>query len=454
MCRGVPALVVFGLTFGLTLTARVWNIHHEFWLLRDQIRDWGIALRPFHELPLVGPATHVGGYTIGPAFYWLLWGIRVTVGPWFDYLPHGGGIGQAILHSAADVLLLYAVWRRTQSIWIALLTATLVAFAAFDLSFAALVWNPMAGTTLAKASIALVLLDWHRATAWRAAALVAVAWCAVHAYTGAVFVTLGVLVAALADPLVRGERVRATRNVALAIAVVALLQVPYLVHQVKHRFDAPVMAAVSGSVARILRGEESPQVQKSIRGYVAAVQFIETAPRTVPGVGWLLLICGAVVAVRYARDVAVLSVTLLPQLATVAGYALFLDDLDTYYYLPVMPAAVLTVVLAILACPSPRVRTVAAATAFVVVLLTVPAKVRLAHSMNRMPEYRILVEASRRIRAVPEPMRAIQADFRLPPTASTTFIYEILGGRIDRASPWVSVISRDGTVLFRKTDRP
>ena len=83
------------LVFAATLAMRVDGITQHFWLLGDQIRDWAIALRPFSELPLVGPPTHVGGYTIGPAFYWILWLLRVLFGPWFDNLPHAGGIGQA-----------------------------------------------------------------------------------------------------------------------------------------------------------------------------------------------------------------------------------------------------------------------------------------------------------------------------------------------------------------------
>jgi hypothetical protein len=87
--------------FALALAIRIHGISQHFWMLGDQIRDWAIALRPFSELPLVGPPTHVGGYTIGPAFYWILWILRVTFGPWFDNLPHAGGIGQAALQSAA-----------------------------------------------------------------------------------------------------------------------------------------------------------------------------------------------------------------------------------------------------------------------------------------------------------------------------------------------------------------
>src|SRR6185503_18876669 len=157
--RDIGVMAVF---FVCILTIRTWGISSRFWLLEDQIRDWSIALRPFRDLPLVGPPTHVGGYTIGPAFYWILWAIRVVVGPWFDNLPHAGGIGQALLQSAADGLLLVAIWRRIGSMWIALATVLIVAAAPFDLSLAAVVWNPVVGSTLAKISMALILLDWHR----------------------------------------------------------------------------------------------------------------------------------------------------------------------------------------------------------------------------------------------------------------------------------------------------
>jgi hypothetical protein len=89
--RAAARLSIPLLTFALTLFLRVRGISRHFAMLGDQIRDWDIALGPFSALPLVGPATHVGGYTIGPAFYWILWGIRVTVGPWFSNRPHAAG---------------------------------------------------------------------------------------------------------------------------------------------------------------------------------------------------------------------------------------------------------------------------------------------------------------------------------------------------------------------------
>src|SRR5437773_2899694 len=235
------AIFVFVLTFAL----RIRGVSSHFLLLGDQIRDWSIALRPFAELPLIGPPTHVGGYTVGPAFYWILWSIRVGVGPFFHNLPHAGGIGQAAIQSAADAILLVAIWRRTKSPWIALATVVLVATASFDLSLAALVWNPTMGTALAKIAMATILLDWHRGSHLRALSAAAVAWSAVQAYTGAVFVAVGIFTAMLADPLIQRDW-RLTRRNALAIAVaVALLQLPYVAHQITHRFQDQAMGAVT-----------------------------------------------------------------------------------------------------------------------------------------------------------------------------------------------------------------
>ena len=113
MKRFVPAAVTLAL-FVAAFVIRTRGISHHFWLGEDQWRDWEFALLPFSKLPLVGSPTHVHGNAIGPAFYWILWAIRVTIGPFFDNLPHAGGIGQAFLASAADAAMMLAVWRRTR----------------------------------------------------------------------------------------------------------------------------------------------------------------------------------------------------------------------------------------------------------------------------------------------------------------------------------------------------
>jgi hypothetical protein len=462
---GFFGTIILLLTFVSTLIIRVSGIDRNFGLLGDQIRDWSIALRPLNELPFVGPPTHFGGYTIGPAFYWILWAIRVTVGPWFDNLPHAGGIGQAMLQSGVDTILLVAVWKRTQSIWIALTTIVLLATAAYDLSLAAVIWNPVVGSTLAKLAIALVLLDWPRRSAAAVAVTAAAAWSAVHAYTGAIFVALGVFVALLIDPFARGDgRHRwhsplglSARNGLVIAVVMVLLQLPYAAHQASIRFSNSAMGVVTGSLGQILSGTERPQFARSLASYVRAFNGIQVAPFQAPWAIWLLMAGVVIFAITYRRDPTLLTVTLLPQVAALLGYAFFLGDLDNYYYLSLMPGVVLAIVLSATALPGvawrPLARMVGVAL-FVGSLALVPARIRYAAPLHKMPEYGALVDGSRKMARRASPMRAIETEFTLPVTADADYVYQVLGGRIDPESSWIGVIKSDGSVSYQRVSGP
>jgi hypothetical protein len=439
------------IVFALTLFLRVRGISRHFAMLGDQIRDWGIALGPFSELPLVGPATHVGGYTIGPAFYWILWTIRVTVGPLFSNLPHAGGIGQAIVQSAADALLLVAIWRRTGSVWIAVAAIILIATAPHDLALAALVWNPTMGSALAKTATALVLLGWPFRSMIGVAVTAAVAWSAVHSYTGAIFTTLGVFISIPAGLLFRGERARAARSAAVIALVVAVLQVPLVVHQLSPHAPGPAMGAVTGSVGRILTGQARPEFAGSWNGFSAAFTFIQGAPWHQYGwLVWMLAASAIIVAARHRRDPALLAVTILPLTLAVFGYAFFVGPAyEAYYYLSLMPAAVLTILLGLTAMPSQRIARAVAVSLAIAAVAIAPARVRFASTLPRMPEYGPLLDGSRQLVERAFPVRAIRTEFPLPPTADPEFLYSILGGRIEPSSHLTALITRDGQVSYQ-----
>jgi hypothetical protein len=158
-----------------------------------------------------------------------------------------------------------------------------------------------------------------------------------------------------------------------------------------------------------------------------------------------------VVAVRYWRDPSLLMITLAPQGAALVGYALFLGPLDHYYYIPVVPLAILTMAFAAAAPPTSRLARIAAAVLLVSVLSLVPERLRFAATMHRMPQYGALVEGSRKIARMTEPMRTILTDFELPTTSDPTFLYSILGGRIEPGSPWYAIISADGSVTYHRS---
>jgi len=244
---------------------------------------------------------------------------------------------------------------------------------------------------------------------------------------------------------------RTARRAALTIAAAVLaLQVPYLLHRLFVQSSGPAMGAVTGGVWRILSGDATPEVAKSLVGYAGAFNYIDLEPWHTPLPLLGLVLCGLIVAVRNRGEPEIASLVLLPQVLAIAGYALFLDTLDHYYYIPVMPVAVLTMCLAVSVPSRTRAGTVLGIALCVAAVAIVPARLTFAATMHRLPEYRVLIKGSRTIRRAYPSVRAVQADFPLPPTTDAGFIYTILGGRLDPSAPWSAVIRADGGVTYRR----
>lgn len=439
MKRFVPAGVALALLIA-AFTVRTWGISEHFWLGEDQWRDWELALQPLWKLPLVGSPTHVHGYAIGPAFYWIQWLIGVTLGPFFDYLPHAGGIGQAFLASTADAVLMLAVWRRTKSPWIAVASFVLIVTSPFDLSLSALVWNPTMGETLVKFVLAIVFFEWHRRSMWAMAVTALIAWAALHAYTGAVFATLSTL-ALLAFST--DWRVMARRVLVIG-GVVVLMQVPYGIYRFKHR-NAPVMSAVSGSIGQILTGKAKADITGSARYYAESIGSFQDIRGWQWPTGLLLVGCVALVS-RYRREPELVWILIAPQMLAVVGFALFLGSLDSYYYLSLLPVSVLSVVIGLM----PRTgRPALAVGAVVMVAIAALVPTRLAHGHQfEMPEYEVIVSASKTLRDLHRPLRAIRVSFPLPPNVNVGTLYFVMGGQFDPQDPLVATINRDGSITY------
>ena len=130
---------IYALTFGLTLSFASGDLTHFWKVLWDQIRDWGIAASG-HGPAAGWPADPFPASRSAPAFTGSLGDSRHRR-PVVRQPAHAGGIGQAILQSAADVLLLAAVWKRARSLPIAILAVVLLATSAYDVALAPLVWR-------------------------------------------------------------------------------------------------------------------------------------------------------------------------------------------------------------------------------------------------------------------------------------------------------------------------
>jgi hypothetical protein len=331
---------------------------------------------------------------------------------------------------------------------IAVAVVVLIATAPDDLRVAAVIWNPIMGAILAKVATALVLLDWDD-TPGRMALTVGVAWAAVQCHTGAVFVATSVFVALVARWVqVAGLKIAWRRTLLIGI-VVAVLQVPYGIHQWRDHFAESGLGAVGVSLGRIANGTEPLDWRRSAAFYVAAVDHVEAAPWHVPALPVWLLVCGIVAAIRFNRDLPLLAVTVLPQVVAVAGFAFWVGGLNDYYCFSLMPAAVMSAALAICAVWPRRVTVVAGWVVMLAALATVPSRLQEAATQGRMPQYAALVTGSLTLVHSSDRVRDITTDFPLPAESDPTFVYTSLGGQLDASAPRIAVIQQDGSVVYR-----
>ena len=443
--RALVSLVVF--TY--LLAARTWNITEIFELLGDQVLYWNLALRPWYEQPLGGGPSSVGGTTIGPAFIWTMWGIRNLVGPWTGNLPHAGGIGLSIIQSAADAVLVVAIWNRFGSLALALAVTLLIATAPEDMSLSASIWNPPLAVAFVKMSIASVLFATAGKSLWWIAAATAAAILAVQSHSSAIFFAAPAILALTGREIVAGRRTRALRVACVSAAVVLLLETPYLLDLAMNRDRQTSPAVVVANVSETFAHPETLRPRAAFDGLVNAWQAILIRPWTFGRTGLALVACAiaAAAAFRTRHDLALACITIVPLLAAVAGFSFWQRAFEFYWFMTVMPSSALTVGLALIAW-KPAAPVVAGSLLFVV-LAAQPARLAYSQLVNRLPTYGVLVRGSQEIRRRAEEIRRIDIEFAVEPSTNTHFVYErVLGGRVTASAQFAATIEATGRVRF------
>ena len=428
--------------FAYLVIVRTHDISRSFWLLGDQIRDWTIALRPWHDLPLTGPPSSVGGASIGPVFYWVLWGIRQLVGPWTDNLPHAGGIGLSVIQSLADAVLLVALWHRT-SVWLALAVTLLVATAPQDLALTATIWNPPLAVAFTKIAIAATLLTAEAPSIAWTALTAACAWLAVQAHSSALFAAVSVLAVHPLRALLEQGWPSALKRAGVVTAVIALLQVPMLVHMIANPGERPLPGLVTSGVIYTFTHPTSLRPGASLIALSSATGFILfSRPESVAFA--VILVLAIAVVVWRRRDLTLVMVSVVPLVLATLGFATWQYGFDHYWYLTLMPSTALALLVAVTEWrPLPT-----SVGLLVVVLALQPARVAEGRTIARLPEYRLLVDGSRAIRRHTAAVAAIRTGFPVPPATDREFLFRILGGQIREDAPLVATIGIDGRVTY------
>lgn len=163
----------------------------------------------------------------------------------------------------------------------------------------------------------------------------------------------------------------------------------------------------------------------------------------------VLSLCAVLTAIRARRDVGLLSATVAPLVAAVAGLALWQGTYDSYWYVPFAPCAAVTVALALTWW---RPSTTAAVIVFAL-LVAQPSRLAASHFEYRMKEYGPLLRGTERIVKQTRTLRRLGTSFPMPPFSDETFLFGVLGGQLRDDAEFDAVIDEKGDVQFTRVAR-
>jgi hypothetical protein len=432
--------VAWGRTDGIT---------SSFLLLGEQIRDWNLALGSWRDLPLTGTPSGAGGRGWGPSYFWVLWLGRHIVGPFTGNLPHAGGITISLLQAAADTWLLVALTRRV-TLPLALAAALIIATQPFEVGLSAAIWNPPVAAAFVKIAMALMLGLTATASRIRVAATVAVGWLGVQAHASALFVAIPVCAAIVLDPLLKRQWARATDVLVVIVAVVFVLEIPYGLEMLRSPGETrgPTIALESASHVAAFNPFGSFEKVTS-----AAAWLMTGGNDSLPF--WLVtLVAAAIVVWRWPKDAPTLATSVGPLITAAMLFSTWTRPYESYWFMTLAPALVVTWTLALAAMPWTQVKTAVGVVLLVVVLVWQPARVAASKSHFRYPQYRALLAGSRVAARQAPVLRDLRAGFEVHETTDVGYLYRILGGRVAPGAPMAATIQPDGTVTFSPATQP
>ncbi|HSE24379.1 MAG TPA: hypothetical protein VLB68_22115 [Pyrinomonadaceae bacterium] len=454
----VRSKVLFAFVLSLLLCLysfyfRTYQVTEHFHLLGDQVRDWNWAVKPFRELPRVGTPTSKGGYCLGPIFYWTLWLIRITIGRFYDNLPHAGGIGLAAIHSIADGLLLLAILRRGIPIVASVAIMLLLVSSPFETSLSGTIWNPGLSVSFVELATASFLMIPNSHGALKTLVTSTAAWLAVQAHTQAIFFALSLLVYLIVEPwIVTGPR-RALKRLLIIIAVIVVLQIPYVTEINKHH-DVPQeqLGIVATSFNSLINTPSSFHPYASFTTLVNALAELFGPHLSRIVVIVLILVAGGALLVGFRKHHEVLAVALLPLFLAWLGYSfLSVGTLYTYWYMNLMPSFVLLLLFGFIKSPFPildKVSTVLGPCVLLLAFVSQPARLATRAQSASYPYYAAVVRGAKEIVRNGVPVRSV-----IPPSfpnkVEPAYLVQWLGGRVEESAALIAIIGEDGSVTYQ-----
>ncbi len=437
---------------------RTYQITEHFHLLGDQVRDWNLALKPFGELPRVGTPTSQGGYCLGPIFYWTLWLIRITIGRFYENLPHAGGIGLAAMHAIADAILLLAILKRGIPIIASVAIMLLLVSSPFETSLSGTIWNPGLSVSFVELAAAFFLMIPNSHWAVKTLVTATAAWLAVQSHTQTIFFALPLLVYLIVEPwIVAGPRY-ALKRLLIIVAVIGVLQIPYVIEINKHGdISQEQLGVVATSFNSLLTNPSSFHPYASFTTLVDALAELFGPHLSRAVVIVLILAAGGSLLIGYRKNHEILAVALLPLFLAWLGYSfLSVGTLYTYWYMNLMPSFVLLVLFGFIESPFPKLDKISTLLALFVLLLAFasqPSRLATRAQSVSYPYYAAIVRGAKEIVRNGTPVRSV-----IPPSfpnkVEPAYLVQWLGGRVEESADLLAIIGEDGSVTYQKATDP
>jgi hypothetical protein len=435
-------MAVAAIFFLYVLYIRVYDIADTFLMLGEQTRDWTIALGGITELPLTGAPSTAGGRGFGPVYYWILWLGRHLFGPFTDFLPHAGGLTVALLQSIADTWLLIALWRRVGP-FLSLAMCLTIASAPFDIAISSVIWNPPVAAALIKMATAMALQLGEAPPRWKIAVTVALAWFAVQAHLSAIFVAAPLIAALAVRPMLQKKWRDPALTAALAAVVVLVLQVPYFIAIARN----PAAPMGPTNAINTLTNPAAFRLDRSYNSIVNGTGEVLMRRLDAWDVRIPALVAAIIVLIKWRRDVILLAVSIGGLAGATVLFATWTRGYDSYWFLTLTTALVLTFGMALAAIPHRRALMWTGVTMFAAIVVLQPSRITQSKVFFKYPAYRTMRIASYELAARYPVLRDIRMNFDgVHPTMDKYIIYRILGGRIDPSAPQQAYVNGDGSV--------
>jgi hypothetical protein len=247
----------------------------------------------------------------------------------------------------------------------------------------------------------------------------------------------------LGRPPLRERLARAAATAGVVAAVILVLQTPYFIAMMNDPAApmGPTTAISNITNAGSFRLDRSYGSIVNGAGEVLVRQF-DSWRFQIP-----TLVAAAIVLVKWRRDLVLLAASVGGIAGATILFATWTRGYDSYWFLTLTPAMVLTYGMAIAALPWRMAIHVAGGVVLAGILVLQPSRVDQSKAFFKYPPYRTMRIASYELAARAPVLRDIRVNFEgAHLTMDKYFIYKILGGRIDPAAPQQAFVNGDGSV--------